>query len=118
MHLHPQRLNVVGAVRAPREVLWGPGPGPGQEGTPQGVVRTRARPAAAVLGETTWPGSQCEGSRAPARSKAPPHPAPLTERLNWIWFHPLSRRMGMVQMNGFTRVVDCGSAGSGRGAAK
>lgn len=41
-------------------------------------------------------------------------PAPLTDRLNWIWFHPLSRRMGMVQMNGFTRVVDCGSAGWGR----
>jgi len=28
-------------------------------------------------------------------------------RLNWIWFQPSSRRMGMVQMKGFTRVVDC-----------
>ena len=28
-------------------------------------------------------------------------------RLNWIWFQPSSSRMGMVQMKGFTRVVDC-----------
>lgn len=28
-------------------------------------------------------------------------------RLNWIWFQPSSRRMGMVQMKGFTRVVLC-----------
>jgi hypothetical protein len=24
----------------------------------------------------------------------------------WIWFQPSSSRMGMVQMKGFTRVVD------------
>lgn len=28
-------------------------------------------------------------------------------RLNWIWFHPSSSRMGIVQMNGFTRVALC-----------
>ena len=33
-----------------------------------------------------------------------------SERLNWIWFHPSSRRMGMVQMKGLTRVVDCESS--------
>lgn len=31
-----------------------------------------------------------------------------SERLNWIWFHPSSSRMGIVQMKGLTRVVDCG----------
>jgi hypothetical protein len=30
-----------------------------------------------------------------------------SDRLNWIWFHPSSRRIGIVHMNGFTRVVDC-----------
>ena len=28
-------------------------------------------------------------------------------KLNWIWFQPSSRRIGIVQMNGLTRVVDC-----------
>lgn len=28
-------------------------------------------------------------------------------RLNCIWFQPSSKRMGMVQMNGLTRVVLC-----------
>lgn len=50
---------------------------------------------------------------------APPSPyARLVKsaRLNCTWFQPSSSRMGMVQMKGFTRVVDCrGSAGGGRG---
>jgi hypothetical protein len=34
-----------------------------------------------------------------------------SDRLNWIWFQPSSRRMGMVQMKGFTRVVLCTGGG-------
>lgn len=30
-----------------------------------------------------------------------------SDRLNWIWFQPSSSLIGMVQMKGFTLVVDC-----------
>lgn len=30
-----------------------------------------------------------------------------SDRLNWTWFHPSSRRIGIVQMKGLTLVVDC-----------
>lgn len=116
-HLHAQRLHVVGAVRALHKV--------GQVELDLQVAGEVARGATRSMGNLSrccqgaGPGClQCTGaspSTCPHCTGAGPSTCPHSTGHAVLcpprrtWFQPSSKRMGMVQMKGLTRVVDCGT---------
>ena len=113
-HLHPQRLHIVGAVRALHKVgqvelhlRLGRGTRAGRRG--EGQVRGGG-------GCVPAPGRQAGAVEVGGPRRDPEPPAAWQQHSHRTWFHPSSRRMGMVQMKGLTRVVDCRGVGHRSGA--